>query len=86
MRQDDLPPGFQAPRWLSFQTDARSAAMFAPRLFFEAHTQQFLFLPVEFTGLRSSNGGQQPLHAIARAVGIVRAKHLLMGPFIACLP
>ena len=83
VRRHDRPPGFQARGGRALDGQAGLFAPFAPRLFVEAHPQQFHLDLVDLVGLRRRDRGQQPAGRVQDAVGIVAGEVLLVRPFVA---
>ena len=80
VRRHDRPPGFQARGGRALDRQAGLFAPFAPRLFVEAHPQQFHLDLVDLVGLRCRDRCQQPAGRVQDAVGIVAGEALLVRP------
>ena len=83
VRGDDFAPGLESPLRLAFGGCEGGLAHLAAALLFELDAEQVHPHLADVGGLIGGDGGQQALHAVECAVGVVATEGLLVGPLVA---
>ena len=85
MRRHHVAPCLQPGHPTGVPHGPYGTAALATRLLLKADPQQLLLVPIDLPHLRRRNRGQQALHRVQGAVGIVRGKGFLVRPLVAMI-